>query len=249
MGIDFQNRIGIVLSDKHLGNYFSSFVKFGFGFVEIDIINNSDSELILINRVNKLIVNIKNISRNYLILGAYIKSVSKNDELIFKYLVCMRNLYLYVDYIALSFNQVLTDKSIECSNVYLENLQRLKQEQKFLTESNKRYVPLVIEIAINLSEHNLLMIIHEIVKNDIDGIIISSPSVNIDNNSIEPKYKFIIENVPNNIPIFFKGDLQYFTDRGNIAFKNTHLFLLQDIKFYSKINLKNIFENLYKHKY
>ncbi len=242
MGIDFPNRVGITISDNIFGDYLSSLSKLGFGFVEIDVSSKSNSGLSLINRVNNLLVKLKNSSSNSSVIGVYIKSTNTEYDLIYQYVICMRNLYLYVDYIVLSFGIVLTDASIEYSNIYKEHLVRLKQEQKFLTESNKRYIPIVIEIVNNLSEKSLLAIIHEIVKTDIDGIVISFCSVeqNIDANRGKTNCKFVVDNIPNTIPVFFKGQLKNFIANKEIISRSAHLSLFQDLLCHGSREVKNI---------
>ncbi len=200
MGLDFPNKVGLAAGFDKDAEYIDVLAKLGFGFIEIGTITphpqlgNPQPRLFrlqeaeaLINRMgfnNKGVDQVvKNIRRSKYsgILGI---SIGKNSTTPLEkaeddYLYSLNRVYEYADYVALNVSSPGTKdlRKLQQPDYLSSMLSRLKSEQKTLTKKHGRYVPLVIKIAPDLTEHELEKMADILLSQKIDGIIATNTTL------------------------------------------------------------------------
>jgi dihydroorotate dehydrogenase len=208
MGLTFPNIIGVAAGLDKNGDYIHALSKVGFGFVEIGTITpraqagNPKPRLFrlpqsqaIINRmgfnnkgVDYLINNVTKYRKLYqsdCILGI---NIGKNfdtavENALDDYLFCLNKVYQYADYITINISSPNTPglRTLQFGQQLTDLLAGLKNRQQVLAETEKKYVPLVVKIAPDMSDEEILMVAQTLLTTGMDGIIATNTTVSREN--------------------------------------------------------------------
>ncbi|MFW2372731.1 MAG: quinone-dependent dihydroorotate dehydrogenase [Gammaproteobacteria bacterium] len=194
MGIEFPNPVGLAAGLDKNGDYIDALADCGFGFVEIGTVTprpqtgNPQPRLFripeteaIINRmgfnnkgVDHLIEQVKK-SRFQGVLGI---NIGKNfdttlDKASEDYLISLRKVYQYADYVAVNISSPNTPglRELQFGEALHQLLQVLKDEQKKLSDQHGHYVPLVVKIAPDMDDEAISQLADTFIKFNIDGVI------------------------------------------------------------------------------
>ena len=200
MGIDFPNPIGLAAGLDKNGECICAFNAMGFGFVEVGTVTprpqpgNDKPRLFrlpsanaIINRMgfnNKGVDHLVNQVRKANFKGVLGINIGKNkntpeDKAEDDYLYCMRKVYDFAHYITINISSPNTPglRSLQYGDALNSLLSLLKKEQLVLAEEFNKYVPLVVKIAPDLSEEEIINISHCLLANKIDGVIATNTTL------------------------------------------------------------------------
>lgn len=200
MGMTFPNPIGLAAGLDKNGDYIDALAKLGFGFIEIGTVvpkpqaGNKKPRLFrlvqeqaLINRMgfnskglDYCIENLK--KKKYSgILGINIgrNKTTSNDNAVDDYLTCMRGVYPYASYITINISSPNTPdlRQLQNENYLDEFLTILKTEQQQLALQYKKYVPLVVKIAPDLTKEEIKTMAHVLLEKNIEGVIATNTTI------------------------------------------------------------------------
>lgn len=200
MGLKFDNPVGLAAGLDKDGDAIDAFGAMGFGFIEVGTVTprpqpGNDKPRIfrvipaqgIINRmgfnnkgVDNLIENVKK-SRYKGILGI---NIGKNKDTPIEngkddYLICMDKVYPYAGYIAVNISSPNTPnlRQLQYGEALDELLTVLKERQKELAEQHKKYVPLAVKIAPDLTSDELKQVAESLLKYNIDGVIATNTTL------------------------------------------------------------------------
>ena len=200
MGLKFDNPVGLAAGLDKDGDAIDAFGAMGFGFIEVGTVTprpqpGNDKPRIfrvipaqgIINRmgfnnkgVDNLIENVKK-SRYKGILGI---NIGKNKDTPIEngkddYLICMDKVYPYAGYIAVNISSPNTPnlRQLQYGEALDELLKVLKERQKELAEQHKKYVPLAVKIAPDLTSDELKQVAESLLKYNIDGVIATNTTL------------------------------------------------------------------------
>lgn len=200
MGIEFANPVGLAAGLDKNGDYIDALAALGFGFIEIGTITprpqvgNPHPRLFrlpkadaIINRmgfnndgVDKLVENVK-AAKYKGVLGI---NIGKNadtpvESAVDDYLICLNKVYPYASYITVNISSPNTKglRSLQSGHALSELLQTLKVRQLQLAEKYRHYVPLVLKVAPDLTEEDVVFISEQLIKYEIDGLITTNTTL------------------------------------------------------------------------
>jgi dihydroorotate dehydrogenase len=194
MGLTFPNPVGLAAGLDKNGEHLPGLAALGFGFMEIGTVTprpqpgNPLPRLFrlpeakaIINRmgfnnagVDALVANVK--SANYRgILGINIGK-NKDTEAAHAaqdYVTCLHKVYPLADYVTLNISSPNTPglRDLQYGATLRALLQTLKGEQQKLADMHRKYVPLVVKIAPDLSDEELDDIATILLESNIEGVI------------------------------------------------------------------------------
>ena len=198
-GLTFKNPVGLAAGFDKNAELYNELSCFGFGFIEIGTVTpksqegNPKKRLFrlkedsgIINRmgfnnlgVDKIVKNLKK-NKNVLIGGNIGKNkITANNNAIDDYLFCFEKLYNYVDYFV-----------INVSSPNTPNLRKLQEKKpltnlinSLITANNKNSVPkpILLKIAPDLNDNQLLDIISIVEDTNLDGLIATNTTVDRSN--------------------------------------------------------------------
>jgi len=202
-GIQFKNPVGLAAGFDKNAEFFSEMSNFGFGFIEIGTLTPKaqdgnpkkrlfrlKSDQAIINRMgfnNKgvdVAVQLLKKNKNVLIGGNIGKNkVTPNDQAVDDYIYCFRALFDYVDYFVVNVSSPNTPGLRELQDkeplshilVSLKDLNTTIAQQKMVQEK-----PIVLKIAPDLSDHQLMDIIDIVHETKIDGVIATNTTLSRD---------------------------------------------------------------------
>jgi len=196
MGLNFPNPVGLAAGYDRNAEYVDGLEKLGFGFIELGTVTQNPQaghpkprifripeKNAVINRMgfyNKgldcFVERLKEIHFSG-VLGV---SIVKNFETAIEdsipdYLTCFKAVYPFADYIAVNISSPNTPgiRNIQFGSVLEELITTLKNEQK----NQKRYVPIVIKVAPDLTDENIKSISKIFIDHKVDGIIATNTTV------------------------------------------------------------------------
>lgn len=194
-GLTFPNPVGLAAGFDKDAKLFQELSNFGFGFIEIGTLTpkpqqgNPKKRLFrlpedqgLINRmgfnnegVEDVISRLKK-NRGVLIGGNIGKNkITPNREAVSDYIECFEALFPFVDYFAVNVSSPNTLNLRELQDK--EPLTYLLQTLKNLNDTKSRPKPILLKIAPDLTEEQLLDIIEIIDSVKIDGVIASNTTL------------------------------------------------------------------------
>jgi len=203
MGIDFPNKVGLAAGLDKNGKYINGLAKFGFGFIEIGTVTplaqsgNPKPRLFrlpkaraIINRmgfnnhgVDNLIQNV-NLAKDNGFDGILGINIGKNlntdvENAVNDYLIGLRQAYFYADYITVNISSPNTPglRSLQYGEELDKLLATIKAEQMSLSLEFKKYVPIAIKVAPDLTEDEVQDIAEKIIGNNMDGLIASNTTI------------------------------------------------------------------------
>lgn len=200
MGLSFKNPLGLAAGLDKDGECIDALGAMGFGFIEVGTVtpkpqDGNDKPRIfriveaegLINRMgfnNRGVDNlVENVKRSHFggILGI---NIGKNKDTPVEngkddYLICMDKVYSHAGYIAINVSSPNTPglRSLQYGEALDDLLLAIKNRQNDLNAKHHKYVPIVLKIAPDLSEEELIQIADSVVRNNIDGIIATNTTL------------------------------------------------------------------------
>lgn len=200
MGLTFDNPVGLAAGLDKNGDYFNALGALGFGFVEIGTITprpqpgNPQPRLFripeaqaIINRmgfnnkgVDHLVAQVK--KRRYKgILGINIgkNAVTPVENAVDDYLICLRKVYDYADYITVNISSPNTPglRNLQFGDSLSQLLAPLKQEQTRLHQATGRYVPIAVKIAPDMDESEIHQVAGVLVQEEMDAVIATNTTI------------------------------------------------------------------------
>ncbi len=198
-GLKFKNPVGLAAGFDKDAKLFNEFSNFGFGFVEIGTLTpkpqegNPQPRLFRLKAdeaiINRMGFNNKGVfdaverlkkDHNVLIGGNIGKNkVTPNDEAIKDYLICFDALFPYVDYFAINVSSPNTPglRELQDKEPLKALLNELKSENKKLSKGGVKSKPILLKIAPDLSDEQLLDIIDIVAETKIDGVIATNTTI------------------------------------------------------------------------
>ena len=203
MGLDFKNPVGLAAGMDKNGDYIDALSALGFGFLEIGTVTprpqpgNPKPRLFrlpehqaIINRmgfnnmgVDHLIQQVK--QANYSgVLGI---NIGKNFDTPIKdatedYLIGLRKSYTLASYITLNISSPNTKnlRQLQQGDEIKNLLSSLKEEQLKLQQEYEKYTPLVVKIAPDLDDDEIIHIARLLMEFNIDGVIATNTTISRD---------------------------------------------------------------------
>lgn len=200
MGLKFDNPVGLAAGLDKDGDAIDAFGAMGFGFIEVGTVtprpqSGNDKPRIfrvipaqgIINRMgfnNKGVDNlIENVKKSHYkgILGI---NIGKNKDTPIEngkddYLICMDKVYDHAGYIAVNISSPNTPnlRQLQYGDAFDDLLNSLKERQKELAEKHKKYIPLAVKIAPDLSPEELKQVAEALLRHKIDGVIATNTTL------------------------------------------------------------------------
>ena len=200
MGLQFRNKVGLAAGFDKNGEAIDAFEAMGFGFVEVGTVTpkaqpgNTKPRLFrlkkskaVINRlgfnnkgVDNLVSNLK-ARKSKIPVGVNIgKNKSTPIEHAQKdYIFCMEKVYEHASYITINISSPNTKnlRSMQSGALLHDLLGSLKEKQQSLTNSEGRYVPLVLKIAPDLTKEEVGLIAEALLNYEFDGVVATNTTV------------------------------------------------------------------------
>ncbi len=200
MGLTFLNPVGLAAGLDKNGEYIDALAALGFGFIEVGTITrkpqigNPKPRLFrltahdaIINRmgfnnkgIDYMVERLKKIKYKG-ILGI---NIGKNkdtplENAVDDYLHLFRRVAPYASYVTVNISSPNTEglRSLQHGEMLRNLLQALKKEQAVYLDSTKRYVPLVVKIAPDLTEQELADTAKIFLEEKIDGVIATNTTL------------------------------------------------------------------------
>ncbi len=198
MGLKFKNKVGLAAGLDKNGEALSAWAKMGFGFVEIGTVTplpqagnpkprmfRIPEKQAIINRmgfnnkgIDYLLRNLEEYrlnNSNGPLIGVNIgkNAITPINKATDDYLICLKKAYQLADYITINISSPNTKnlRSLQGKDQLQQLLETLKAEQIVLAEKYQKYTPLVVKLAPDMSEEELLESIEVIKAVKLDGVI------------------------------------------------------------------------------
>jgi len=199
-GLKFKNPVGLAAGFDKNAVLYNELANFGFGFVEIGTLTpkaqagNPKKRLFRL-KADKAIINrmgfnnegvlaaVERLKKDHKVLiGGNIgkNKVTPNEEAVQDYLICFRALYDHVDYFVVNVSSPNTPglRELQEKAPLTALLKSLKQENTHLAKNNGNKVrPILLKIAPDLSDEQLLDIIDIVKETKIDGVIATNTTI------------------------------------------------------------------------
>lgn len=200
MGLKFPNPIGLAAGFDKNAQCIDGLGRLGFGFLEVGTVTprpqsgNPRPRLFrlsqahaIINRmgfnnlgVEHLLENVRR--RRYSgILGINLgkNATTPLENAVDDYLYGLHQVYPHADYITINISSPNTKnlRKLQHGDELHQMLQQLKSAQTSLATSHRKYVPLVLKIAPDLSHEEIVEIAHICITNQMDGIIATNTTL------------------------------------------------------------------------
>ncbi len=203
MGITLPNPVGLAAGLDKNGECINAFHGMGFGFVEVGTVTprpqpgNEKPRLFRLPEAKGIInrMGFNNKGVDYLVdqvrkanSGAVVGiNIGKNKDTPEEnakddYVICMRKVYNHAHYITVNISSPNTPglRSLQYGEALNNLLSAIKTEQKALAEQYKKYVPIAVKIAPDLSEEEIAGIAQCLIDNEIDGVIATNTTLERD---------------------------------------------------------------------
>ena len=203
-GITFPNPVGLAAGFDKDAKLYKELANFGFGFIEIGTVTpkpqagNPKKRLFrlkedqgIINRmgfnnggVEEAVARLKNNpiagEKGRVLIGGNIgkNKVTPNEEAVSDYVICFEALFNYVDYFVVNVSSPNTPNLRELQDK--EPLTRLLNTLQQKNTEKKTRKPILLKIAPDLSEEQLLDIIDIVNETKIDGVIATNTTIGRD---------------------------------------------------------------------
>ena len=203
MGLTFPNPVGLAAGFDKNGDYIDALAALGFGFIEVGTITpkaqegNPKPRLFRLKEqeaiINRLGFNNKGVDhlvsrlekmRYKGILGINLGKNRKTplEQATSDYLYSFRRLAPFASYITINISSPNTPelRQLQHGELLRELLHSLKAEQAKWEKDEKKYLPLVLKIAPDLSTEELASIAKIMVAEKIDGVIATNTTISRD---------------------------------------------------------------------
>ncbi len=251
LGLTFKNRVGLAAGLDKNGDALTAWRKLGFGAVEIGTVTpmaqsgnpkprlfRLKSHKAIINRmgfnnrgIDYLIKNLEEYRLNNSdgpIIGV---NIGKNawtsiECAVDDYVICLKKAYALADYIAVNISSPNTKnlRSLQNKNELALLLERLKETQSQLQTVHNKYTPIIIKIAPDMSDEEIIECTEIFNQFSIDGVIATNTTISRESvkNSVHGNelgglsgaplkhqstkvLRLFREQLPNSIPIIASG--------------------------------------------
>lgn len=200
MGLEFRNRVGLAAGLDKNGECIEAFDAMGFGFIEVGTVTprpqpgNPRPRMFrlprhqaLINRlgfnnhgVDALVARVKR-ARRQAVLGVNIGKnadtpIEKADE---DYLIGLRKVYPVADYVVINVSSPNTVglRQLQEDERFAALVASLDAERRQLGDRYGKRVPLLVKIAPDIAEDDLLSLARTAVERGIDGLIATNTTI------------------------------------------------------------------------
>ena len=202
-GLKFKNPVGLAAGFDKDAKLFNEFSNFGFGFVEIGTLTpkpqlgNPKPRLFrlkpdqaIINRMgfnnNGVFDAVERLKKDHKVLvGGNIgkNKLTPNNEAVKDYLICFDALFPHVDYFAVNVSSPNTPglRALQDKEPLKALLHEIKRENLKLSKSVGEAKPILLKIAPDLTDEQLLDIIEIVAETKIDGVIATNTTIARDN--------------------------------------------------------------------
>lgn len=201
MGLNFPNRLGLAAGLDKNGEAVAAFDRAGFGFIEVGTVTpraqsgNDKPRLFrlpehqaIINRmgfnnlgIDALTDRISKTPALHAILGINLgkNKDTPNEDALSDYLIGMRKAWVFADYLTINISSPNTQglRDLQHGNALRQLLQGIKKEQNRLHDEQRRYRPIVVKIAPDLSDDELAATLDTIAETGMDGIIATNTTL------------------------------------------------------------------------
>ena len=253
LGLTFRNKVGLAAGLDKNGEALSAWAKMGFGFVEIGTVTplpqsgnpkprmfRIPEKKAIINRmgfnnkgIDYLLKNLEEYRLNNSggpLIGVNIgkNAVTPINKATDDYLICLTKAYQLADYITINISSPNTKnlRSLQGKDQLQQLLETLKSAQTVLADQYKKYTPLVVKLAPDMSEEELLESIEVIKAVQLDGVIATNTTLSrtevqglenadeaggLSGGPLTEKatqvVKVLTENLPSSIPVIAAGGI------------------------------------------
>jgi len=199
-GVKFKNPVGLAAGFDKNAKLYNEFSDFGFGFVEIGTVTpkpqpgNPKKRLFRLREdkaiINRMGFNNKGVfeaveqlkKKHRVIIGGNIgkNKVTPNEAAIKDYLICFEALFEHVDYFVVNVSSPNTPglRELQDKEPLTKLLKKLKSQNKKLAKSTaNREKPILLKIAPDLTDDQLLDIIEIVAETKIDGVIATNTTI------------------------------------------------------------------------
>jgi dihydroorotate dehydrogenase len=203
MGFTFDNIVGLAAGLDKNGDYIEALGALGFGFIEVGTVTPKPQSGNLLPRLFRLqeqeaIINrmgFNNKGLDYLVArlkeskytGILGVNIGKNRDTPLEqaeddYLLGFRRVALYASYVTINISSPNTSglRDLQHGELLGSLLRNLKNEQAIVHDLHKRYVPLVVKIAPDLTKEELQTIAEILLEQNMDGVIATNTTIGRD---------------------------------------------------------------------
>ncbi len=200
LGLTFPNPIGLAAGFDKNGDYIDALAALGFGFIEVGTVTPKPQEgnprprLFRLSQqeaiINRLGFNNKGVDylverlRKKRFQGIVGVNIGKNrdtplEQAVNDYLYSFRRVAPYASYITINISSPNTPglRNLQHGELLGELLRVLKKEQALFFDKEKKYLPLVVKIAPDLTFDELKIIAETLVSEKIDGVIATNTTI------------------------------------------------------------------------
>lgn len=200
MGLNFSNQLGLAAGLDKNGDYIDALADLGFGFIEIGTVTprpqagNPKPRLFRIPEHQAIInrMGFNNLGIDHLldqvqasaykgILGI---NIGKNADVSIEdaaedYLTGLRKAYAHASYVSINISSPNTKnlRQLQQGDEIRHLLQALKEEQLKLETEYRKYTPLAVKIAPDLSDEEIAKIAGLLMEFEIDGVIATNTTI------------------------------------------------------------------------
>jgi len=199
-GLKFKNPVGLAAGFDKDAKLYNEFSDFGFGFIEIGTLTpkpqpgNPKKRLFRL-RDDKAIINrmgfnnqgvfdaVERLKKNHRVLvGGNIgkNKITPNDDAVKDYLICFDALFEHVDYFVVNVSSPNTPglRELQDKKPLTEILKKLKRENsKLAVKYSVNEKPILLKIAPDLTDDQLMDIISIVKASKIDGVIATNTTI------------------------------------------------------------------------
>lgn len=203
MGIEFPNPVGLAAGFDKQGDYIDILPQLGFGFIEVGTVTprpqvgnpkprifRIPAEEALINRMgfnngglDALIKRLET-TRYRGVLGVNIgkNADTPQEKALDDYLLCLRRSFAFATYITVNISSPNTKglRDLQHVETLKPMLVALKSEQAKLSTEHRKQVPLVVKIAPDLQDEEIVALANLFVAEGIDGVIATNTTISRD---------------------------------------------------------------------
>jgi dihydroorotate dehydrogenase len=200
LGMIFKNPIGLAAGLDKNGECIDAFAAMGFGFIEVGTVTpkpqsgNDKPRLFRLAEHNSIInrMGFNNKGVDYLveqvkkmkytgILGINIgkNKTTPDENAIDDYLYCLDKVYGFASYITVNISSPNTPglRNLQYGDALDSLLAGLKHRQLALEIEHKKYVPILIKIAPDLSDDEVKSIAESLINSKMDGVIATNTTI------------------------------------------------------------------------
>lgn len=200
LGLHFPNPVGLAAGLDKNGECIDAFAAMGFGFIEIGTVTpkpqpGNDKPRMFRLPEAKAIINrmgFNNKGVDYLVeqvkkakykgvLGINIgKNKDTSDDMALQdYLICLKKVYNHASYITVNISSPNTPglRNLQYGDALDNLLAGLKEEQGALSIQYQKYVPILVKIAPDLADEEIISIASSLKAAKIDGVIATNTTL------------------------------------------------------------------------